>query len=445
MNYQNKIKLFTIISLIAISTIGLTIIDTSASTDADTTNDCNMVWHKGTNLGTLFATPGSSFDFTSDTWDLPQIFFETNSEWFQISQFPDESGYHYVFKISGTAPSEIGKRSTLLNFTSPDGSGTLNLTTVITPIPDGFKGMVAYDLEPMDDENHVRALINDAKSLPYSITGRSFSVSIIVSQQEFPLIPGQIEVIKNQAVSMCRGALYEPHIIPDFCEMTSWVVCGQVSAKGGYVISGTVPEGQTLTITRDLTFELTASHTVYYDENGGSAVASQTVTEGSKLSVPSQPTKNNYVFSGWYKESTYATAWDFATDTVTSDITLYAKWTEVLVFVNTPSAVANVTLVATIGNSVVFDASGSADYTSVLWDFGDGNTSTQLIAQHEYDEPGTYEYTLTVTSALGSDTTTGSISVNGDEDGEGFSLSATDAVLIVLIVILAIVVITRVI
>jgi uncharacterized repeat protein (TIGR02543 family) len=37
--------------------------------------------------------------------------------------------------------------------------------------------------------------------------------------------------------------------------------------------------------------------------------------------------KINYTFGGWYKEAAHTNQWNFANDTVTSDITIYAKWT----------------------------------------------------------------------------------------------------------------------
>ena len=69
------------------------------------------------------------------------------------------------------------------------------------------------------------------------------------------------------------------------------------------------------------------SYTVTFNSQGGSAVSSQTVNHGGKVSEPTDPTKTGYAFAGWYKESGCTNAWDFATDTVTSNITLYAKWT----------------------------------------------------------------------------------------------------------------------
>lgn len=68
------------------------------------------------------------------------------------------------------------------------------------------------------------------------------------------------------------------------------------------------------------------THTVTFDSDGGSEVASQTVEDGAKVTEPADPTKSDYTFGGWYKENTLTTEWDFENDTVTDDITLYAKW-----------------------------------------------------------------------------------------------------------------------
>jgi len=39
-------------------------------------------------------------------------------------------------------------------------------------------------------------------------------------------------------------------------------------------------------------------------------------------------TNGTYIFAGWFKESAYTNEWDFATDTVDGNVTLYAKWLE---------------------------------------------------------------------------------------------------------------------
>ncbi|MDO7907567.1 InlB B-repeat-containing protein [Paenibacillus sp. JX-17] len=69
-------------------------------------------------------------------------------------------------------------------------------------------------------------------------------------------------------------------------------------------------------------------HTVTFDSQGGSAVSSLTqVDSGVTISAPPAPTKAGYTFAGWYKEAAGTNAWNFTADKVTSDVTLYAKWT----------------------------------------------------------------------------------------------------------------------
>ncbi len=72
---------------------------------------------------------------------------------------------------------------------------------------------------------------------------------------------------------------------------------------------------------------LRAVSTVTYSTEYGTAPDPVKVFTGSTIpSEPISPTAEGYVFGGWYKESSFENAWDFATDTVDSDITLYAKW-----------------------------------------------------------------------------------------------------------------------
>ena len=67
-------------------------------------------------------------------------------------------------------------------------------------------------------------------------------------------------------------------------------------------------------------------YTVRFDSQVGNAIVEMTVLKGSKIAEPKSPIRDNYEFEGWYKDSDLTSAWNFISDTVTSDITLYAKW-----------------------------------------------------------------------------------------------------------------------
>jgi len=65
---------------------------------------------------------------------------------------------------------------------------------------------------------------------------------------------------------------------------------------------------------------------ITFDSNGGSKIPSQTVAYKALVKAPSNPTKEGYLFIGWYKDEKFANAWDFAKDVVTKNLTLYARW-----------------------------------------------------------------------------------------------------------------------
>ena len=75
----------------------------------------------------------------------------------------------------------------------------------------------------------------------------------------------------------------------------------------------------------------TVYHTVTFNTNGGALEQdSQRVADGGFAKQPNpNPAKDDYGFGGWFTDNeTFADKWDFESDTVTQNITLYAKWVE---------------------------------------------------------------------------------------------------------------------
>ena len=68
------------------------------------------------------------------------------------------------------------------------------------------------------------------------------------------------------------------------------------------------------------------SFEVSFNTMGGSDVNGQIVKYNGFVSEPAEPTKNGYIFAGWYKDADLQGKWDFATDKVTGKTTIYAKW-----------------------------------------------------------------------------------------------------------------------
>jgi len=71
------------------------------------------------------------------------------------------------------------------------------------------------------------------------------------------------------------------------------------------------------------------TYTVTFDSDGGTAVSTQTVTEGGKAEKPTpNPTKSGFDFVHWFNTAGNA-EWDFNT-AVTANLTLKAKWEKIV-------------------------------------------------------------------------------------------------------------------
>ena len=91
-----------------------------------------------------------------------------------------------------------------------------------------------------------------------------------------------------------------------------------VSLKGG--------NGSYSCVGKDVTVILSKDCTVRFEENGGSAVADQTVLLGEKVKEPAEPTRSGCAFGGWYSDPELTKPWSFSGNTVECNMTLYAKW-----------------------------------------------------------------------------------------------------------------------
>ncbi|MDR1318784.1 MAG: InlB B-repeat-containing protein, partial [Treponema sp.] len=114
--------------------------------------------------------------------------------------------------------------------------------------------------------------------------------------------------------------------------------------KAGYSFDGWYREAalttpwnfSTDTVTADITLSArwnavgAGYRAVTWELNNGSWPGATTpmnqVEVDGKITRPSDPARSGFTFTGWYREAALTTPWNFGTDTVTMDITLYAKW-----------------------------------------------------------------------------------------------------------------------
>ena len=112
-----------------------------------------------------------------------------------------------------------------------------------------------------------------------------------------------------------------------------------VSGNSGYIFSSWTSSGTSVTIKNNkftmpagnvvlkANFKKASTYTVRFVMNGhGSSIDPKYVQEGSTVSKPSDPSASGYTFGGWYTDSSLSSKYDFD-NKVTSNLTLYAKWT----------------------------------------------------------------------------------------------------------------------
>ncbi len=77
-----------------------------------------------------------------------------------------------------------------------------------------------------------------------------------------------------------------------------------------------------------LTVIVSTDCTVHFETNGGTPIDNITAIYGEKITKPEDPQKDGKYFAGWYRDIDCTQAWDFENDTVSGNMTLYAKWSD---------------------------------------------------------------------------------------------------------------------
>ena len=140
---------------------------------------------------------------------------------------------------------------------------------------------------------------------------------------------------------------------------------------------------------------------VTFDVDGGTpAPVAQRIAAGGKATAPTAPTKENFVFAGWFAGEP-ATAFDFDT-VLNADVTLTAHWTEAVVSITRTVNEESVTTYYASLSDAVNDAE-NGDTLVILKDFTIGADKTTAADRIVINQPITIDfgaYTMSVPGSL---------------------------------------------
>ena len=128
---------------------------------------------------------------------------------------------------------------------------------------------------------------------------------------------------------------------------------------------------------------------VTFNQMNGEESTSVNVKYNGTVSKPKDPTKTGYAFAGWYEDAEYTVEYDFSTQLV-EDITLYAKWDEILYTVtfetNGGTPVAPYDTCISKDYKIKLPTTVKANYTFVGWyrdsELTDKFNPTDLVTQN---------------------------------------------------------------
>lgn len=273
-------------------------------------------------------------------------------KYFNSSWSIPSSGYNYIFDFKGVTGKSFGAalkerhqvtsllsipKDTLLSkvfkgyfITTAIGTGPNDITQVdLDSFPGSFRpnGSGGYSIVESDPE--MLELVSTFASrewLQFTLDNTQYPVNYLTTNSK-PVYGKDYLDATAANTAMLNNLFPVGTELPPQAVLTFDNVAIQIVGQATNILSST---------TIQMPFEIYITleevtppqkYTVTFNSMGGSFVESTTnISADSLINAPANPTRNGFSFSGWYREMATTTRWNFSTDTVNSNITLYAKW-----------------------------------------------------------------------------------------------------------------------
>lgn len=201
-------------------------------------------------------------------------------------------------------------------------------------------------------------------------------------------IPVGVLSVENVFTDTIPMKLYFPNTVTTFIGFA--VAAAPIMPHTFYVYDGSA--AHIYAVDNNIPYEVL--YTFTFDSNGGTVVEPQIVQNGTIATEPTGVIKTNNVLLGWCNEVGLTTFWNFNTDVVTDNKTVYAAWVEgynIIYYLNGGINDEDNLDYYIAGTEVVLQAAVKEGYDFVGWYSDSSCTVDYFVSVIEIDERGDVE------------------------------------------------------
>lgn len=231
--------------------------------------------------------------------------------------------YNITFELNGGLLENIISTYTIVD--------EVNLNEYV-PKKDGYKFIGWYILDDTDEINKVDKINSGSTGdkVFYAEWAKEFKITYMFMDE---VLREYVYSEKDEIVGLLKYDVYG-------YEFAGWYFDSDFKVKVDYIESKSCENVVLYGKYVPKHINVNTIYDIHFDSNGGSLVPSQSITAGNSIVMPENPTKEGYIFTGWYRDKECKNHFE-SYDYIFSDLTLYACWNKTTDFYHSNSVSSN--------------------------------------------------------------------------------------------------------
>jgi len=219
-----------------------------------------------------------------------------------------------------------------------------------------------------------------------------FGIAACTGSEEINLIFEENggEEVEDMTISINSTSIDLPDPIRNGYEFDGWFTDEALTAP--FTIAVLLTQQSEIVLYAKWT-EILNSFTMTFETNGGTTIAPITLVAGATITPPEDPTKTGFTFGGWFSDVGLLTAYTITT-MPNANITLYAKWNEVIVTATLTFETNGGSLIAPITQNAGTLITAPTNPTKAGYTFGGWYSDVALTTVYTFGNMPTSNFTI---------------------------------------------------